>query len=294
MRNQIFGLSVLLVFIWGSAYTMVGVGVNYITPIWLVTYRLLIGALLVTFYAHFKGYRFPKLTDSRWIWYLCLGITGSVLPFFLLSTGQKTVDSGLTAIMVGIMPILTIILAHFFTEEKLTPQKLIGFIIGFAGIVILFIPDDFKLELIQDWKAQLLIIGAAICYAVTTVGAKRAPDTPSSIAAAMMLLMAATIGIIAAIISGVPDTVPALPGLFSAAGLGIISTGLATILYLYVIQKSGPSLLARINYFVPVVSVALGVSLLNEPLTWRIVLSFIIILLGVIISRRDGKPHKPH
>lgn len=289
MRNQIFGLSVLLVFIWGSAYTMVGVGVNYITPIWLVTYRLLIGALLVTLYAYFKGHRFPKLTDSRWIWYLCLGITGSVLPFFLLSTGQKTVDSGLTAIMVGIMPILTIILAHFFTDEKLTPQKLIGFIIGFVGIVILFIPDDFKLELIQDWKAQLLIIGAAICYAVTTVGAKRAPDTPSSIAAAMMLLMAATIGVMAAIISGVPESVPALPGLLSAAGLGIISTGLATILYLYVIQKSGPSLLARINYFVPVVSVILGVSLLNEPLTWRIILSFIIILLGVILSRREIK-----
>jgi len=283
----------ILIFVWGSAYTMVGIGVDYISPIWLVAYRLIIGACLVTAYAFIKGHRFPKLNDRRWPWYLCLGITGSVLPFFLLSTGQKTVDSGLTSILVGIMPILTIVLAHFFTDEKLNARKLLGFVIGFIGTVILFIPDSFSLELVQDWKAQLLIIGAAICYAVTTVGAKRAPETPSSIAAAMMLIMAASIGLIAALISGVPEGVPPLPGLLSIIGLGVGATGLATILYLYVIQLSGPSLMARINYFVPVVSVILGVWFLHEPLSWRIILSFIIILIGVVISRSGVKAAKP-
>ena len=289
----LIALSLILIFIWGSAYNMVGVGVDYISPIWLVAYRLIIGAVLVTAYVLYKGYKFPPLTDKRWIWYFMLGMSGSVVPFFLLSVGQQTVDSGITSIMVGIMPLMTIVLAHFFTDEKLNAQKLIGFVIGFFGIVILFLPDDFSLSLVSDWKAQSLIVAAALCYAITTVGAKRAPDTSSSVAAAMMLISAAIIGLIAAVLSGIPPERPEPMGIYMAIGLGVGSTAIATILYLYVIAQSGPSLMAKINYFVPITSVFFGVWLLNEVFSWRMVASFIIIALGVTISRlQTRKPIK--
>lgn len=286
----LIGVSCMLVLIWGGAYTMVGVGVKHMSPIWLVAYRLVIGAVLVTGYALARGQRFPKLSDPRWRWYLMLGITGSVLPFFLLSTGQETVDSGITSIIVGAMPILTIVLAHFFADERLTALKLLGFFIGFLGILVLFIPDDFSLELISDWKAQLLIVGGAVCYAVTTVFAKRAPKTPSGIGAAMMLIWAALIGVTAALFSGLPEQSPAAIGHVMAWGLGIGSTGIATVLYLWVIEKTGPTMLAKINYFTPVVSVIFGVWLLNEVFTWRVVISFMIIVLGILIARMKTKP----
>lgn len=282
-------LSVILVFIWGSAYNMVGVGVDYIHPIWLVAYRLVIGAVLVTAYVLYKGYKFPSLKDRRWAWYFMLGMSGSVVPFFLLSVGQQTVDSGITSIMVGIMPLMTIVLAHFFTDEKLNAQKLIGFVIGFLGIVILFLPDDFSLSLVSDWKAQSLIVGAAFCYAITTVGAKRAPETPSSVGAAMMLICAATMGVIAAFFSGIPAPWPEPMGVYMTVGLGLGSTAIATILYLYVIAQSGPSIMARINYFVPITSVFFGVWLLDEAFSWRIVASFTIIATGVAISRMQTR-----
>ncbi len=286
--------AITLVFIWGSAFTLIDVGVAHIAPIWLVAYRLSIGCLLVTLYALFRGQRFPKIRDSRWIWYLCLGITSSVLPFFLVTTGQLKVDSGLSAILIGFMPIMTIILAHFFTDEKLNTLKLLGFSVGLFGIILLFMPDDFSFELVKDWKSQLMIIMAAFCYAITTVGAKRAPDTPPSIAAAMMLVMAALIAVIAALFSGLPESIPPTPSLLAAIGLGIGSTGIATILYLYVLQLTGPSLIAKVNYFVPAVSVSLGVIFLNEPLTLRIIISFGIIILGIIIARRGvDKPITP-
>jgi drug/metabolite transporter (DMT)-like permease len=187
--------------------------------------------------------------------------------------------------MVGVMPLMTIMLAHIFTHEKLTSLEVLGFIVGFIGIIILFLPDDFSLSLISDWKSQLLIVAAAFCYAVTTVGAKRAPETHSAVGGAMMLIWAAIAGVIAAIISGLPDSPPAMMGHLMAWGLGIGSTGIATILYLYVIQKTGPGMMARINYFVPVASVILGVGLLGEEFKWRMVISFGVIVLGVIISR---------
>ena len=282
-------VSLILVIIWGGAYTMVGVGVRHLSPIWLVAYRLVIGAVLVTLYALGRGQRFPKISDPRWRWYLMLGITGSVLPFYLLSSGQVTVDSGIASIIVGAMPIMTIILAHFFADEKLTPLKLFGFFIGFLGIVILFLPDDFSLSLIGDWKAQMLIVGGAVCYAFTTVFAKRAPPTPSGIAGAMMLIWAAAIGGVWALATGLPEGSISPIGHLMAWGLGIGSTGVATVLYLWVIEKTGPTMLAKINYFTPVVSVIFGVWLLQEPFTWRLILSFAVIVLGILIARIKGK-----
>jgi len=286
----LIAFAVLLILIWGSAYTMVGVGVDYISPIWLVVYRLFIGAIFVTLYVMYKGYKLPTLTDHRWRWYFIMSLTGMVWPFFLLSTGQVTVDSGITAILVGIMPLMTIVLAHFFTDERLNLQKSLGFFIGFLGIVILFLPDNFSFELISDWKAQSLIVIAAFCYAITTVIAKRAPETQSSVGAAMMLLCAAPVALCGGLFEGVPHEIPAMTGLWMAIGLGIGSTGLATILYLYVIEKTGPSMMAKINYFVPICSVALGVGLLGEAFSWRMVASFVIILIGVMISRMGAKP----
>lgn len=280
-------LAAVLILIWGSAFTMVGVGVDYMTPIWLVAYRLVIGAVLVTAYVYMKGLKLPKLSDVRWRWYFFLGMTGSVIPFFLISTGQLKVESGIAAIIVGIMPLLTIVLAHFFADEPLNSHKLLGFTIGFFGIVVLFLPDNLSLELVSDWPSQLLIVIAAFCYAVTTVGAKRAPETPSSVGAAMMLICAAIVGLIAGIWSGVPTQPPAMIGIWMAIGLGLGSTGLATILYLYVIQETGPSTMAKINYFVPLASVIFGVSLLDEAFSWRMVISFVIIVIGVMVSRME-------
>ncbi len=268
---------------------MVGVGVRYITPAWLVAGRLLIGAIGITLYALSRGHRFPNLRDPRWKWYFGLGMTGMVIPFLLLSIGQLSLDSGLTAIITGVMPLITIILAHYITDERLTRMKLLGFFIGFIGIVILFLPDKLSLELVRDWKAQLLILGAATGYAVTTVVAKRAPQTPSAIGAAMMLICGFMVSLVIALSSGIPSAIPPMKGLLMVVGLGLGSTGIATVLYLYIIEQSGPTALAKINYFTPVVSVILGVWLLHEPFTWRLAISGIVVIFGVMIARIKPK-----
>ncbi|WP_083898989.1 DMT family transporter [Robiginitomaculum antarcticum] len=274
-----------LIVIWGTAYTMVSVGVDYIPPIWLVSLRCVLGAFLVTVFCYARGYRLPKLTDKRWAVYFGLGITGMVAPFWLLSIGQISVDSGIAAIIVGAMPILTIVLAHFFAHEPLTWRKFTGFVIGFFGIVILFLPEDFSLALISDWKAQALILGAAFFYAVTTVAAKRAPDTSAVVGATIMLISAAITSTAMALYSGIPETMPPAIGWWMAVGLGVGSTAIGTILYLWVVEKSGPSAMAKINYFPPLISVLAGVWLLSEEFTYRAIIALVVILVGVALSR---------
>ncbi len=284
-KNMLFFMAFLMVIVWGSAFTLVSIGVKYISPLWLVTYRLIIGAILIIIYVKFKGLNLPNIKDKRWIWYFAMGLIGMVIPFFLLSTGQVIIDSGLTAIMVGTMPLMTVILAHFFTNEKLSITKIIGFIFGFIGIVILFLPSDFSIELTENWSSQLIIIIAAFCYAVTTIIAKRAPDTPATVGACMMLICAATACLFVALLTGFPTSIPPLLGILTAFGLGVGSTAFASILLLYIIDQTGPSTVAKINYFVPLASVIFGVIILDEILSMRIFIAFVIILIGMFISQ---------
>ena len=293
--KALLGFALFLIIIWGSAFTLIGVGVKYISPIWLVVYRLFLGTIFLTIYMLLKGYRFPSLTDTRWLWYGVLGITGMSAPFYLVSTGQVKVDSGLSAILIGSMPIMTIILAHFFTDEKLTLRKFFGFLIGFIGIIILFLPDNLSLNLVADWWEQLLILCAAGFYAITTVAAKRAPETPSTVGAVMMLIAATISAFIATFfIAGFEGSIPASEAFWkvviTVAALGIGSTAIATIVYLYVIDQTGPSVIAKVNYFVPLASVIFGVAFLKEDLSWRMLVAFSIILIGVLISRAKQKP----
>lgn len=282
---MLFFMAFLMVIVWGSAFTLVSIGVKYISPLWLVTYRLIIGAILIIIYVKFKGLNLPSIKDKRWIWYFAMGLIGMVIPFFLLSTGQVIIDSGLTAIIVGTMPLMTVILAHFFTNEKLSITKIIGFIFGFIGIVILFLPSDFSIELTENWSSQLIIIIAAFCYAVTTIIAKRAPDTPATVGACMMLICAATACLFVALLTGLPSSIPPLLGILTAFGLGVGSTAFASILLLYIIDQTGPSTIAKINYFVPLASVIFGVIILDEILSMRIFIAFVIILIGMFISQ---------
>lgn len=293
-RPVLLTLCLSLILIWGSAFNFVGVGVDHISPFWLTAWRLVVGALFLTAYALLSGARFPALSDRRWVWYSGLGLTGAVVPFLLMAQGQKTVDSGLTAVIVGAMPLITILLAHFFTSEKLTLFKIVGFFIGFLGVAVLFLPDDFAVGLTGDWKAQLLILGAAFCYGGTTVAAKNAPITNAAVGAAIMMIAASVAGVGSALIVDPGGHVPNLTALIMILLLGFGATGIATILYLVFIERVGPSAMARLNYFPPVASVVFGVWFLHEPFTWKIALAFAIIILGVFVSRiRRTDPSAP-
>jgi drug/metabolite transporter (DMT)-like permease len=281
----LIALCTALILIWGSAFTFVGVAVDHISPYWLTAWRLVVGASALTCYALLTGHRFPPLKDQRWLWYGALGLTGAVIPFLLMAKGQLSVDSGLTAVIVGAMPLITIVLAHFFTDEKLTPFKVLGFLLGFLGVAVLFMPEEFSFGITDSWKAQLIILCAACCYAGTTVAAKRAPQTAAPIGSAIMMTAASIAGLAAALIADPGGYVPNATAFSMILLLGFGSTTIGTILYLIFIDRVGPSSMARLNYFPPMVSVLFGVWFLSEPFTWKLVVAFIAILVGVMVSR---------
>ena len=275
-----------IIIIWGTAYTLIGYIVDTISPAWLVAVRTVIAAFVLVAYTLWRGHKFPPLSDPRWKWYTLMGFIGMALPFYFTASGQKVIDSGLTSILAGIMPLFTIVLAHFFIDgERLNWRKSLGFLIGFAGLIYLFVPIPFELTLIQEWRAQGLILLTAFCYAVLTIIAKRAPDTPASLGAAMMLIAAASASLLFALGTGLPETIPPNSALIALVVLAVGATGIAQILYLRLVQISGPSLIARLVYLVPVCSIIAGILFLGEEFSWRTVIAMVIISIGMVIAK---------
>jgi drug/metabolite transporter (DMT)-like permease len=218
-----------------------------------------------------------------------MGFLGMTAPFYLQAKGQVHVESGLASILInGGMPLFTIVLAHFFVKsEPLSWRKSTGFIVGFIGVVFLFLPENLSWDLVNNWSAQSLILLVALSYAFAAIVAKRAPETPASVGAAIMLITAALTAIVLAAGTGIPQGDFPAGVIIALFALAIFYTGLSDILYLKVIQLSGPSMIAKVNYIVPVFSLIFGMIFLNEAFSWRSVAAMAIIIVGLLIARAD-------
>jgi drug/metabolite transporter (DMT)-like permease len=133
-------LLIALVVMWGSGFMMTGIAVQSFSPSVLVTLRLAMGAVLLTSLIYARGMRLPW-SGRFWLFSLLIAVTGTCVPYWLISFGQQRVDSGLAGILMGIMPLSTMVLAHFFVAgERLNLLTVVGFVIGFMGLAVLIGP----------------------------------------------------------------------------------------------------------------------------------------------------------
>jgi drug/metabolite transporter (DMT)-like permease len=281
-----------LVAMWGSAFMMTGIAVRAFSPAVLVSVRLIGGAMLLTGLVLVRGMRFPS-HGRFWLFGLLLAIAGNCVPFWLISFGQQRVDSGLAGILMGIMPLTTMVLAHFFVQgERLNPIKAAGFAVGFVGLVVLLGPTAL-LELEGQGGVllyELAILGGAVCYAINAVLARHRPPADPQVAAAGVMLMGglimAPIGLPAA-----PAELAAAPSapLWALGALTVIATAIATVVFLKLVVIAGPSFTSFINYLIPVWAVLMGMVFLGERPGVDALIALALILGGIGLSEL-GRP----
>ncbi len=258
-----FLITVTLI-LWGTEYTLVGtIDPAEISEAWQVTIRMAFASIFMVIFVYMRGYKLPGLADKSWLYYGTMGFIGMTIPFYLIARGYNAgIDSGLLAILIGVTPLFTVVLAHFFVRsEPLTPLKSLGFFVGFIGVCVLFLPKEISWSLVENWQTQALVILAAFGYAATSILGKRAPESPPSVGAAIMLLGGAVSAIICALLfagTEIPRTIPPVKILTALIAVTIGATFLGNLLYLRLLQISGPSLIAKINYMVPVVAIMSG------------------------------------
>ncbi len=284
VRN--WSLLLALVAMWGSAFMFMKIAVATVAPATLVASRLVLGAAILYAILRARGLALPP-PGRRWLPLIALAILGNCLPFFLIAWGQQTIDSALAGILISAMPLATMVLAHFFVPgEHVTRYRALGFVVGFAGIVVLMGPAALT-GLGGEALAQAAVLAGALCYAGNSVLARRAVAGDFLVASTAVLAAASVLMVPVALLLDRPWT--ATPGAGSIAAivwLGIGPTALATLLYFRLIAAAGPTFMAIVNYLSPIVALLAGMLLLNEQPGPTAIGGLLLILLGIAVSRR--------
>jgi len=283
-----WGLLATLVALWGSNFMFIKLGVESVPPATLVATRLVIGAVILVAVVRAMGHTFPPL-GRAWLPYVVLAIVGNCMPFWFITTGQQSIDSALAGILMAIMPLATLLLAHFFvTGEGMTRNRVAGFLLGFAGIVALMGPAALAglggspLQVL----AQFSVLAGALCYAVNGIMIRVLLKGDVMVASAAIIAAAAVVSVPVALVVDQPWRLsPSADAVWLLLWIGIGPTAIATLVHLKLISSAGPTFMSLINYCIPVVATFFGVTLLGEEPGVNAYTGLLLILSGIALSQ---------
>jgi drug/metabolite transporter (DMT)-like permease len=218
----------VLVGLWGSSFLFTAISVATVDPISVVFYRLVLGALVLALVVFARGQSFPRGLRV-WVGFLMMAIAGNSLPFFLISWGQQTIDSGIAGMIMAIMPLMTMVFAHYLVEgETLNRYKIIGFSLGITGVALLLGP-------VFEGGGRALLSGLAIftaatCYAVNAILIKRLPRFSPMVGACGVLIMASLVVLPFWLTLSPTNNSISENSMLAVIWLGIGPTGIATII----------------------------------------------------------------
>ena len=278
-----WGLLGYLVLVWGFAFAMIAISLESFHPVFIVWCRLWLGAVVMWSVWRWRG-QVWSLGRDWWPRLTLLSLTGNIIPFSLIAWAEQSVPSAEVGILMALMPIATLLLAHWLLEhEPLTWRRFLGVVVGFVGVGLLVGEDLLSDAARGEWPGQVAALLATLSYAFNGVYAKRIPQAePIAMAFGSLLVGSVLLAVPALWLQVSSETVVYRPlALAVLVLLGVMATGIATWCYFVVVRERGPGFLSTINYLIPAVAFAAGTVFLAEPWGWEHLLALILILIGV-------------
>lgn len=270
--------------IWGSSFLWIKIAVQEVGPFRLVAFRLLFGVIGLLIAGRIS--RQPlRLSRKQLPSYLILALFNTALPFTLISWGETRIDSGMASILNGTVPLFTLVIAHFWLQdERITLPRTLGLLIGFGGVAFL-VGQNLELDKILEGNAlgQLAVLAASASYATgLTLTRKRFRGQPPVAQATLVVLFSDLMLWACAIAFESPLRLPSLSLTWIALlWLGFLGTGLAYLLYFYLINEWGSTRTSVVTYTMPVIGVILGVVFLGETLSLSLIVGVGLVLTGI-------------
>lgn len=283
MRN--WAIFWLLGLVWGSSFLLIKVAVEELGPLPLVSIRIGLAALFMAIFLALTGRRLPAGRRERSA-LLFVGIMNTAVPFTLITWGEQTIDSGLATVLNATVPLWTLIFAHVaLADERFSPQKFIGLLVGFAGVALLASRNG-SAGSENSLSGQLAVVVASACYAVSAVVIRRYLRSVEPLTIAGTSLIVGGIAVIAVTLVAIRP-LPALDALgatpiAAVLTLALLNTVFAYFLFYHLIDTWGATRTTLVTYVMPPVGVTLGWLLLDEPVDWKIVVGAALILGGIV------------
>ena len=277
----------LLAALWGTSFSFIKVAVGSLPPATVAAGRVLLAALILGAVTLAQRPVWPPL-GRDWVMLAGLGLSGNALPFFAISWAEQRVSSAVAGILMAVMPLLTLVFAHFWVEgERLTAPKALGFSLGFVGILVLTGVEALRGS--GSLPGQLAVLGGALCYAVNAILARRVSGLPTMVLSVGGLAVASCLLVPIAVVADHGAWAHATLGSLAAlAWLGVVPTALATVVFFRLIASAGPTFFSQINYLIPLVALGVGMLLMGESVSGRALGALGLVLGGMWVGQRGG------
>jgi drug/metabolite transporter (DMT)-like permease len=272
----------LLALIWGASFMLIKIADRELTPATLILGRLASATLLLAAIAFLRlGPRetFDQIRGA-WLWLVVVGLVNTAVPFWLLSWGEKRIDSGLASIIQGAVPIFNALLAFaFFRESRVGGLRLVGLAIGFVGVALLVgAQPEGKL------LAALAVVAMALCYAIGALIAGRHLRGTRPLVVALASTLVSTLAVLPVGIVQAPAGMWKGETILSILVLGFVGTAIAYLLYFELVQRAGANYATLVTYLVPPIALAYGAIFLGESFGGTAFASLALILVGVALA----------
>jgi drug/metabolite transporter (DMT)-like permease len=281
--------------IWGASFLFIKIAIKDMSPTTLVLIRAISGcvalAVLVTamgrpLFGH--GWR------RRIVPFALLAITGGILPWIAIAWGEERLSSGLTSILNSTTPLWTAVLIFWvIPAERPSVLNYVGVLVGLAGVIILVVPDLTTQGLGGNIVGAVAVVLASLSYAISALYQRRRLREVSVYEVSLGQLVATAVLAIPIAAPSLPTLHIALPSIAAVVALGVGGSGVAYLLYYYMMNTLGPVRATGVTLLVPVTAVFWGVVLLHEPLSLPIIAGMIVILAGIVLTNSGRGAVRP-
>jgi len=280
---RLTGLSI----VWGGTFLFQGLAVRTMPPLTVTFCRVFFAAAVFWLLVLATKQHMPR-DRHTWSMFFTMGLINNAIPFSLITWEQTHVEGGIASIMNATVACFAVVLAHFLTrDEKLTARKALGVTIGFLGAYVLLRPE-LQGGVSMRGFGELAGLLASLSLALAGIFGKRFKAQPPMVTATGMLTCSSLIMFPLIMVVDQPWTlVPNAEGAGAIAGLVLLSTVVAYVLYFSVLRSAGATNLLLVTLLMPISAHILGALFLSEPLYVSSALGMLCILVGLSII--DGR-----
>ncbi|MGL4279770.1 MAG: DMT family transporter [Albidovulum sp.] len=289
MNAQEWALLVALSVIWGGSFFFIAVAVKALPPITIVFLRVAIGAAALLVVLKLMRQSVP-LHRAAIITFIGMGLLNNLIPQGLIVWALGSIASGYASILNAMTPFFTVLIFHYATEDRVSPSRMVGVLIAFAGVATMI-----GLDLIANSQGNLLpqlaILAASFSYGLSNLWGRRLSTLKiAPLPAATGQLCASTAQTLPhALVFERPHAIPMPDSTVWAAilGLALICTALAYLIFFRIMATAGGSNLSLVTFLIPVSAIILGIAFLGEQLHLRHVAGMAMIGIGLVCI--DGR-----
>ena len=281
-------LLILLSIIWGSAFFNIKIATYSYEPLTLALVRVLFASIPLYLLCRYKKIQLLAFSEN-WHSYALIGLCNIAIPFVLIAIGTAKINSYLAAILMSTTPLSGSILAHFFTkDEKLSYMKSLGVLVGFSGIVLLFF--DKVVINSENYLFVLITILGSTFYCIGGLLTLKLKNKVNENVTTSTTLWSVIFLLPISIIFEAPwNANPSLESTLSLLYLGVVATGLAWLIRFRILTVNGLVFQTQVAYLIPVFGIIFGFFLMDEVITWKVIVSLVVILVGIYIFKKNNK-----